>query len=184
MSTKPTILLDMDGVTVQCVEALLKLHDCEDRMATWPKGRYVIEEVCGVTTARFWQRVEEASPDIWINMKPYPYFDTLYQQLCLWGDVFFVSSPAWCAAAAQGKIIWLQDRFGKSFRNYVLTNQKHLLAHPNAILIDDSEKNCDAFKAAGGCPVLFPQPWNHGREGSWVAVLEAVQHEVMSLGKG
>ncbi len=57
----PTILLDMDEVVVQCVAALLKLHGCEDRIATWPKGQYRIEQVCGMDAATFWKRARRAA---------------------------------------------------------------------------------------------------------------------------
>ena len=34
---------------------------------------------------------------------------------------------------------------------------------PNAVLIDDRIENCEAFHAAGGSAILFPQPWNKNR---------------------
>lgn len=185
-TARPTILLDMDGVCVQFMAAAVKVQglDPVEILANWPKGKWDVAEVCGIDKPTFWRKVEEASPEFWINLREYDYFRGMYDQLRQWGDVFFVTSPAWCAAAAQGKIIWLQDRFGKPFCNYVITNQKYLLARSETILIDDFEKNCDAFTASEGRAVLFPRPWNHGHEGSWVAVLEAVQHQVMSIMKG
>ncbi len=33
-------------------------------------------------------------------------------------------------------------------------------AHPNAILIDDNEKEVDDFRTHGGMAILVPQPWN------------------------
>lgn len=184
----PTILLDMDGVTVQCVKAMLKLHGCEDRMATWPKGEYALEDVCGVSRSTFWANVEKASPDIWINMEEYPYFDVMVEELMQWGEVFFLSSPGWSAASAQGKIIWLQNRFGKMCRNYVLTNQKHLLARPDAILIDDFGWNCEQFRAGGGRAVLYPRPWNDGPilddAETYNRVMAGVQGHVEDIEKG
>jgi len=37
---------------------------------------------------------------------------------------------------------------------------KSKYAHPGALLIDDSAKNCHAFKDSGGQVRLFRQPWN------------------------
>ena len=51
-----------------------------------------------------------------------------------------------------------------TFRRYALTPQKHLLAGPNRILIDDNDRNIEAFRAAGGIGILFPQPWNANHE--------------------
>jgi len=42
----------------------------------------------------------------------------------------------------------------------VLTRDKSLLARPRAVLVDDSDANVDAFRAAGGAGIVFPQPWN------------------------
>jgi 5'(3')-deoxyribonucleotidase len=184
----PTILLDMDGVTVQCVQAMLRLHGCEDRMATWPKGEYALEDVCGVDRPTFWAKVEEASPDIWIDMEEYPYFDAMVKELTECGEVFFLSSPGWSAASAQGKIIWLQNRFGRAFRHYVLTNQKHLLARPDAILVDDFGRNCEAFREGGGRAVLYPRPWNDGPilddVTTYQRVMAGVQGHVEALAGG
>lgn len=164
-TARPTILLDMDGVCVQFMRAAIF---CQDRRSpqpvfdAWPKGKWDIAEVCGIDKPSFWGRIEAASPEFWINLQVYPYFEEMYTKLQAWGEVFFVTSPAWCAEAAQGKIIWLQNRFGKPFRNYVITNQKYLLARDDTILIDDFDRNCEAFNAAEGRAVLFPRPWNTG----------------------
>ena len=48
------------------------------------------------------------------------------------------------------------------FRDYLFapSHQKQLLAGKNRILIDDSQRNVEQWKQAGGRAVLVPQPWN------------------------
>lgn len=43
---------------------------------------------------------------------------------------------------------------------YQIGPKKELNAKSGAILIDDSDKNVENYRAAGGCAILFPQPWN------------------------
>jgi len=158
------ILLDMDGVVTQFVAAAIRLHglDVGAVLAGWPKGEYRIEEICHRTPREFWGLIEEYSPAFWRDLDPYPYFEPFYRALCGRGEVVFCTSPGWDADASKGKVEWLQDRFGKNFRNYIITNQKHLMAGPGRFLIDDFGKQCDEFNAAGGRAVLFPRVWNDG----------------------
>ena len=40
------------------------------------------------------------------------------------------------------------------------TIRKHFCARPDALLIDDSDHNVEAFLAHGGQAILVPRPWN------------------------
>jgi 5'(3')-deoxyribonucleotidase len=187
-SARPTILLDMDGVCVQFMSAAIYAQGLNPPVVLegWPKARWDIADVCNIEPSVFWGRIEAASPDFWINLKPYLYFDDMYAQLKAWGNVVFVTSPGWSAKAAQGKIAWLQKRFGVDFRNYIITNQKHLLAQPRSILIDDFDKNCEEFVKAGGYAVLFARPWNTGpdftSQASYERAMEHTRNLVKRLG--
>jgi hypothetical protein len=39
-------------------------------------------------------------------------------------------------------------------------NDKHLLAGPGRLLIDDHPGNCHDWNESGGVSILFPRPWN------------------------
>lgn len=45
----------------------------------------------------------------------------------------------------------------------ICTPDKFVLANPDSILIDDSDKFVDSWRKHGGKAVLFPQPWNLNR---------------------
>lgn len=46
---------------------------------------------------------------------------------------------------------------------YLIGMAKHLVAGPGKLLIDDSDRNCAAWREEGGAAILFPRPWNEHR---------------------
>jgi hypothetical protein len=70
----------------------------------------------------------------WRNLPEYSWARDLYDSLIKLGEVVFCTSPSWSPDCPKGKLLWLQDRFGKGFREYVFTNKKYLLAKPNSYL--------------------------------------------------
>ncbi len=47
--------------------------------------------------------------------------------------------------------------------NAFIGGKKHLLAHKDALLIDDRDENVAEFRHAGGKAILIPRPWNNQR---------------------
>lgn len=156
------VYLDMDGVCVDFVSAAIKVNDGDPIkvLAAWPEGAYDITQVMEIPPDQFWKKVSDAGVDFWRGLNYYPWFWQMYYKLKEMADVVFLSSPSEDVWSAAGKLGWLQDRFGKAFRNYCLTQLKDLGANPRAILIDDFEVHVDAFRKAGGRAILFPQDWN------------------------
>ena len=163
-----TICLDMDGVCTDFVGAALRLHgfDPEEFFEVWPEESYhivdLVKQVTGVemSYAEFWQPINEAGVDFWHGLLEYPHFKALWS-LCqeLTGSVYFLTSPSWDPASLMGKVRWMQDQFSLDFRDYVITNRKHLLAKPNMVLVDDLPEHADAFRRHGGKAIQFPRPY-------------------------
>lgn len=168
----PIILLDMDGVCVNFVKGVCEAvgRDYDATLKTWPKGEYDICKVLDVPPDDIWKVIGTKGRGFWKSLEPYPWFSKLYRLLSdLWpqaeeAKVFFATSPSWTPSSFSGKILWLQDRFGHEFCNYVFTPHKTLLARPFTVLIDDNDEHVEAFKRAGGAAILFPQPWNTAPE--------------------
>lgn len=155
-----TILVDMDGVGVAFVDRACQVHGVRFDEDTWPRGEYDIAKVLGLDEESFWREIDRRGVKFWRGLEAYPWFERLHTELTNIGLVYFASTPNHSPSSAAGKILWLQDRFGKEFRDYVLTQDKHLLGRRGCILIDDCNAVVDAFNRRGGCGILFPQVWN------------------------
>lgn len=162
----PIILLDMDGVCTNFVKGicLTVKKDYQQAIDSWPKGEYDLTRVLDIDPQMLWASIDAQGMAFWRNLESYPWFEQLYDSLVLLVDsrVIFTTVPSWSASSFAGKILWLQRRFGQQFRNYIFTPHKALFAHPNAILIDDSDRNIDVFNRVNQSGIIFPQPWNKG----------------------
>ena len=68
---------------------------------------------------------------------------------------------------ASAKVTWIRQNLPDWLQEqYLIGTCKRACASPEAILIDDTDKNVDAFRCAGGQAILVPRPWNsfHGYE--------------------
>jgi len=160
--TRPLIFLDMDGVCCDFHTAALALHRRPGLIVTdWD-----IPALLGISTEAFWKPIEKKGSSFWRGLHETPWFlNHLYPALIVQGRVLFCSSPSYCSGSVKGKLLWLQDRLGRDFRDYVFTPRKELLAQPGAVLIDDNEVTCEAWRKYGGKAIVFPRPWNEG--GGW-----------------
>ncbi len=162
---EPVIYLDMDGVCVDFVSAGLRANcfDPGDIFMKWQQehlGDYHVHQVLGIPAHAYWNAISALGAAFWSNLAEYPWFWELYNTLAKIAPVIFLSSGTREPATLTGKLQWLQDRFGATYRHYIFTPQKQQLASGNALLIDDYDRNIDDFTAAGGQAICFPQLWN------------------------
>lgn len=149
---------DLDGVLANWDDGAARILGLE------PDPTIGITDRPGVHKGDLWKRIDRAGASFWANLPPYPWAERFVAELMRFDDFTILSSPSNDASSAQGKVLWMQKFFKKkNFRDYILTNKKYQCAGPGAILIDDKEKHVDAFTAAGGIGILFPQPWNRNR---------------------
>jgi 5'(3')-deoxyribonucleotidase len=179
---KPTIYLDMDGVCTDFASAgiIANGRNPSEVFRLWHKsfrGEYHAYKVMGIDMESFWEAVTAEGEAFWVNLQEYAWYSELLGSLQNFGEVLFLTSGSYAPRSLSGKLQWLQIRFGKDFRGYVMTARKHLLAKPGTILIDDYEANVLAFQKHGGKAVLFPQVWNreHGVTDSLGFTLESVE---------
>jgi len=157
------ILLDMDGVLSQFVEASCRFFGTteEELIKKWPKNEYDTDKVLNVSNAEFWEKINGAGQKFWSEMPEYPWAKTLYEGCKKYGDVYFLTSPSDQPCSPAGKLEWIHRFTGNNkARNFLIGPPKFLCANMDHVLIDDSDKNCNAFAMAGGRTILFPQPWN------------------------
>jgi 5'(3')-deoxyribonucleotidase len=169
------LYLDVDEVVVKWVDAALRLtgHDPDDVYRLWdtidPRP-WDMFEVIHTSANRTWRAIDEAGAPFWANLEPFPWADELLTLCRSYAETTMLTSPSKHSSSHAGKADWMANYFGRDFRDYLLGSCKHRVAHPGALLVDDSPKNCAAFVKAGGHALLFPGIGND---------LHALRHDPM-----
>ena len=157
------IFIDMDGVLCDFATEAMALFGQQYDRRKWPIGHYCIASAVGVDVAEMWRRINARGSLFWENLNAYPWAADLLKMVRDYDAEFSVASvPGPCGSSAAGKLRWLDKNTGEPppFRRYFLGPEKHLLAGPGRVLIDDKTENCEQWVAAGGSAIIWPQPWN------------------------
>lgn len=166
------ILLDLDGVLANFHLGFLKHHGMESEYTKWRPGHYDLPSLLGITEPHFWTCVP---PGMFENLPPMADMEAIIQIVTKYDPNFHIcTSPGPHAYAAQEKIVWMRKYLGMSFKRYVITSNKTLLANRWNVLIDDWETQVQLFKETGGMSILVPRPWNgrHGAEESAPTIID------------
>lgn len=164
------VYLDMDGVIANFSEGALGLWglrpDLEERIRGWDDIPRVLTEELGfeVSPKMLWRAVDDAGPDFFRKLRPYPWALDLYAACDELVPVVLMTT-AISPQAAMGKMQWMNKWFPDAKR-HAITPCKHHFARRNALLIDDAEHNVESFKKHGGQAYLWPMPWNHEMVGA------------------
>lgn len=185
------IFLDVDGVLADWnggVHARLGLD--WPGVDQWPytRGRdgWHWNKEVGLT---FGQVSEVCDFDLWAGLGWMPDGATIYtaaRRHCQ--DVTLLTTCMPHVQSASGKVEWVQRNLPEMKRHMlVATESKAVLAGvPRSVLIDDSSKNVDAWREAGGTAILVPRPWNDDHFWSQAAVMVVFDRlkDVMNGGDG
>lgn len=191
MNNKPLVFLDMDGVCTQWIPACLVAHKSDLVVADitgW------MQDHLGVSSEEMWAPIDALGPEWWRDLEPWPWFSRLWDELNrVASEVVFVTDPATSKHGVPGKKMWINKHVGgdeqsilhwhgkmsAASRSAIFTSRKSTLACiPNSVLIDDMTHHVDAFRAAGGKAVLFPQFWNEAQAPEGVDVVDFVVSEI------
>jgi hypothetical protein len=177
------IYLDLDGTTVDCVRAALRLHGRPDLAAdpSYPPS-YDWEVGLGISHAAFWNKVDEAGAAWWEGLDPTPFGLELIAVAASFGHPLHVATKTLGDAAACGKWRWIKRHFPKGTEIHITSN-KTKLAGVGRLLIDDSPYQVDEWREADGDAILVPATYNDNRHyvGS---ELEFIKAEIWRLGYG
>ena len=157
----PIILLDMDGVQANFVKASIeaaRLPVHEDEIDEWS----YYNKWCSVD--EFWKRIGTFE-NFWLDLEKYEWSDDLFRMCSTTARTVIATSPSPCKNCPGQKVEWLRKHgyLESRLTDYMLGPHKELMARPNTILIDDSDRNVELFIAAGGKAITFPQRWNKAR---------------------
>ena len=157
------VSFDLDGVLADWILGVVRLFDTSretvyDRFSTTNH----IYEAIGVSKTEMWERIDLEGPDFWANLDPIQQTLKLWHDLCSSGVACrILTSPSQHPDSAAGKLRWMQTYLGgPKFTDFFMGKNKHELANPNTLLIDDRPKLVEDFKNAGGHAFLFPTAQN------------------------
>jgi len=164
---KKRILVDMDGVLVEIARECARIARIR-----WTeglvKGHYSLSKMLGVDVEWLRAQCKQEGVHFWTDAHWTPFGERLMKQMWRWAElghtVAICTDASWTPYAPEGKHEWLHEHGFKDLGPRVLTREKWLLAQPGAILIDDSPKQVEDFRACGGHAVLVPRLWNDGGE--------------------
>jgi 5'(3')-deoxyribonucleotidase len=118
----------------------------------------------------FW---EELPKDVWSRAPKSAICETILgfaEMLVGTSNVCILTSPTLDPLCAAGKMVWIKRNLPvRLHRRFAICPCKDMCASPNALLIDDSDKNIEAFHHEGGHTILVPRPWNskHGQDAEY-----------------
>lgn len=141
------LYLDMDGVITDFGRAVTELgpepalglsDDASDQ------AKQIMYDAVEGAGEAFWSRMQWA-PDgqrLWNLLRPY--------------RPVILSSPGLFSHAVTGKIQWLKNNLPEA--TYFFEDHKSQYAERDAVLIDDTKRNIDAWGIAGGTGILYSTP--------------------------
>ncbi len=161
------IFLDMDDVLNEFTMSTLRELGCdiETYDPTW--GWDIVKAANATNSSRsftiqgFWDSLDRKH---WATRPKSEMCDQLIEKsasLVGQENVCVLSSPTLDPDCLAGKLEWIHDNLPSwMHRQYLIGPRKYFCAAPNALLVDDCDKNVDDFRAAGGQALLVPKPWN------------------------
>lgn len=152
------IILDLDGVLADFSSAALRAVGLPSGTVPTHWNWY---HDFGITDEQFWKRIHDLGAEFYGEyVKPYPWAGDLIQAVGDADDFVVMTAPSNHPEGYAGKKIWVDKYLDLDPKQLIVGSRKELLAGPDRLLIDDGPHNLDAFKAAGGLVLMFPQPWN------------------------
>lgn len=195
---KPTVLLDVDGVVANFVDAtLLELkihfsvvadHDASDwpiwSMADYSGFRQLCfsnerpePKVISTMLSAVWTQPTFAAAKI----RPYDGAIDGVKSLMEIADVYFVTSPIWTSETwTYDRALWLRTYFDIDNSRIIFTSSKHLVR--GDIFVDDKPETVEKWKQhnSPAYAVVWDQPYNQGwpdliRTSDWGAIRRYVE---------
>lgn len=158
------VLLDQDGVLSSFVTGACAHHNVPDPYTSGrpeAQGNWGLEALMGIEPEEFWKTLHRP---FWAGLPKTPDFDYLLKaaEYLAGGseNVCILTSPCRTDGCRDGKQDWIDEHMPAYSRRVLMGAAKHFVAGPGKVLIDDHDKNIDAWEACGGIGLLVPRPWN------------------------
>lgn len=135
------LYVDMDGVLTDFTKQLCKLLSIPlDRNFEFGND------------TRVWREIDEAGEKFWAEMDWMPDAEKkLWEELSKHNPTL-LTSPSNHASSVEGKKKWINRNTPET--PFIIEHEKEKYAAPDAVLIDDREKNIEKWEKAGGTGIL------------------------------
>lgn len=175
-------LLDMDGVIADFMTQLAVYHGRPSPYVdSSAYGIWDTEKLWGITVEQFWAPIKVDSLAFWKMIPKTPEADAIVALVsATFGEanVAILTAPSDDAGAVPGKRSWIRRNYPQFEKRMIFGSAKEFLAAPYRVLVDDRDKNCEQFRAAGGRSILIPRLWN-SRHPYADQALDVLQEELM-----
>ena len=156
------ILLDLDGVLVNFIGGALREHDIAKNPYDDPRnhGEWDIVKLVGMMPAKFWRPLGHS---FWLGLDWMPDGRDILEMLekAVGPDnIALCTAPCDTDGCMDGKREWVWEHLPRYKSRLLMTQDKSVSASAHACLVDDSDKNVEKFREAGGLTILVPRPWN------------------------
>jgi hypothetical protein len=155
--------LDLDGVLVDFVGGVCKLHNIPDPyLDPVNYGVWGFAGVAGMSNNQFW---DSLTLDFWENLE-WTHDGAAILHLCelAYGEhnICILTSPPASRQdeAITGKMRWINKHLPQYARRLLVGPAKEFCASPTSVLVDDYDENIKKFNASGGRGYLYPRLWN------------------------
>ena len=162
---KRTIFIDLDGVMVDWYGGIAKFigkpNVLREIYLTDPDSSKKVNDL--IQHHDVWGKIASEGPEWWANLDPLPWAAELWANMKKMGDVCVCTSsgnlkkyPGTASSSSAGKVLWMARHLPYEDKNhFAICPRKALLAHPNAVLVDDFRRNTRNFAKAGGFGFLW-----------------------------
>lgn len=159
------IYLDMDDVLVDLTPEVCEKLDKPYRLVNF-SGNYFLEKVLDLPCepGEMWKHYEHTfDENFWANLS---FTDDAFiiieavEKIINAKNIYLLSKPTGIKGCLEGKQQWINKYLPHFSDKVIFTRDKSSIATPNSLLIDDSDKQVDSWRFAGGQAILYPRPWN------------------------
>ena len=157
-----TIYLDVDEVLANWVRAALRLfaYNEAEVLTAWDMRTprtWDLFDVLYMPPTYGWQRIHEAGAAFWAEIEPFTWTRELATLCQSYASTTLLTSASNHPDCFAGKAQWIAEHL-PGMPHAIGRGCRSIHAHPGALLIDDSPKNCVAFRERknGGHAILFP----------------------------
>jgi len=158
---KIEIFLDLDGVLVDLVAGICKHFNCDDPYSNEVNlGNYHLDKIFNMTPNEFWSPL---GYDFWAKLDWMTGASAILGRLVRYvpeKQITLLTSPVATPGCVDGKLYWVRKNMPRFTRRILVGSGKEAIAAPGKLLIDDYDKNVDAWIEAGGPAIQVPRPWN------------------------